>query len=346
MTIEHNDHALLTQSFYECTGRQASSISALRQHASDRRIYRVRDASMCLIGVVNPVREENDSFVSFARYFLRMGLPVPAIHHYDAARHVYLEDDLGDTTLFDFLHTERTRTGELFPSTVESHYQAALDNLLRFQVECASGFDFTRCYPETDLLPGTFAGDCAAFGTDLVTRLLPDFDITSLTKDFVTLIDFLEDAEDQFFVYRDFQSRNIMLSSGKPFFIDFQSGRKGPLQYDVVSLLYQSSTKIPSEARQRLVQHYLAQASSYHALDHEAFYRFYSGFIVCRMLQVLGVYGRQGLGAGKRYFADSIPAAVETLSQELHAGGLPLALPQLSACVGRLRDKLSQSGVV
>jgi aminoglycoside/choline kinase family phosphotransferase len=346
MTIEHNDHALLTQSFYECTGRQPSSISALRQHASDRRIYRVRDASLCLIGVVNPVREENDAFVSFARFFSKVGLPVPAIHYYDAARHVYLEDDLGDTTLFDFLHTERTRTGELFPHSVETHYQAALDNLLRFQVECASSFDFTRCYPETDLLPGTFAGDCAAFGTDLVARLLPDFDITSLTKDFVTLIDFLEDAEDQFFVYRDFQSRNIMLTNGKPFFIDFQSGRRGPLQYDVASLLYQSSTRIPTESRKKLARYYVTKASSYHALDQEAFYRFYSGFIVCRMLQVLGVYGRQGLAAGKRYFADSIPAAVETLSQELHAGGLPLALPKLSACVARLRDKLSQSGVV
>jgi aminoglycoside/choline kinase family phosphotransferase len=305
----------------------------------------VRDASTCLIGVVNPVREENDAFVNFARYFLKAGLPVPAIHYYNAARNVYLEDDLGDTTLFDFLHTERTRTGETFPSTVESHYQAALDNLLRFQVECAAGFDFTRCYPETDLLPGTFAGDCAAFGTDLVARLLPELDITSLTRDFVTLIDFLEDAEKQFFVYRDFQSRNIMLSNGKPFFIDFQSGRRGPLQYDVVSLLYQSSTRIPSEFRKKLALYYVTKASSYHTLDQEAFYRFYSGFIVCRMLQVLGVYGRQGLAAGKRYFADSIPAAVETLSQELHAGGLPVALPKLSACVARLRDRLSQSGV-
>lgn len=345
MTIDPHDQALLTQSFHECTGRQASSIAPLGQHASDRRIYRVRDASTCLIGVVNPVRQENDAFVDFARYFSRRGLPVPTIHFYNAARHVYLEDDLGDTTLFDFLRSERARTGQLFPSTVESRYQEALDNLLRFQIECASSFDFTRCYPETELLPGTFAGDCAVFGTDLVARLLPEFDITSLTQDFVTLIDFLEKAENTFFVYRDFQSRNIMLSNGKTFFIDFQSGRRGPLQYDVVSLLYQSSTKIPAESRKELARHYLTKASSYHTLDQEEFYRFYSGFIVCRMLQVLGVYGRQGLAAGKKYFADSIPAALETLSQELHGGGLPLSLPKLHGCVERLRDRLQQSGI-
>jgi aminoglycoside/choline kinase family phosphotransferase len=345
MTIDPHDQEILTRSFYECTGRHASSIAPLRPHASDRRIYRVRDSSMCLIGVVNPVRQENDAFVDFARYFLLRGLPVPTIHFYNAARHVYLEDDLGDTTLFDFLRSERARTGDLFPSTVESHYQAALDNLLRFQIECASGFDFTRCYPETDLLPGTFAGDCAAFGTDLVTRLLPEFDITSLTQDFVTLIDFLEKADDNFFVYRDFQSRNIMLSNGKTFFIDFQSGRRGPLQYDVVSLLYQSSTQIPAESRKKLARHYVTKTASYHALDQERFYRFYSGFIICRMLQVLGVYGRQGLAAGKRYFADSIPAAVETLSQELHGEGLPISLPKLYGCVERLRDRLQQSGI-
>jgi aminoglycoside/choline kinase family phosphotransferase len=178
-----------------------------------------------------------------------------------------------------------------------------------------------------------------------VARLLPEFDITSLTQDFAALIAFLEDADDKFFVYRDFQSRNIMLSNGKTFFIDFQSGRRGPLQYDVASLLYQSSTRIPVESRRKLARHYLTNASSFLTLDEDAFYRFYSGFIVCRMLQVLGVYGRQGLGAGKRYFADSIPAAVETLSQELHGGGLPLSLPKLYGCVERLRDRLQQSGI-
>lgn len=346
MTKEHPDHALLAVCFYECVGSQATSITPLKQHASDRRIYRVRDASNCLIGVVNPVREENDAFVNFARFFAKAGLPVPNIHYYDASRSVYLEDDLGDTTLFDFLQAERTRVGELFPSTVELSYRDALDTLLRFQIECAPSFDFSKCYPEIDLLPGTFAGDCATFGTELVTRILPEFDISSLTRDFATLIDFLENADKQFFVYRDFQSRNIMLRDGKPFFIDFQSGRKGPLQYDVVSLLYQSSTRIPGEFRRRLVEHYCAKASTYQALNQEEFYRFYSGFIACRMLQVLGVYGRQGLGAGKRYFADSIPAALETLSHELEAGGLPLSLPQLTVCVQRLREKLSQQGVV
>lgn len=345
MTTEHNDHALLALCFHECTGSHPSSITTLRQHASERRIYRVRCSSTSLVGVVNPIREENDAFVAFARYFSHAGLAVPTIHYYDASRHVYLEQDLGDTTLFDFLQSERSRTGESFPVTVESHYQAALDTLPRFQIECASSFNFSWCYPETDLLPGTFAGDCAAFGTDLVTRLLPEFDITSLTKDFVTLIDFLEGADKQFFVYRDFQSRNIMLVGGKPFFIDFQSGRKGPLQYDVVSLLYQSSAKIPPEFRTKLVERYCSQAATYHSIDRESFHRFYSGFVVCRMLQVLGVYGRQGLSAGKQYFADSIPTALETLSHELQAGGLPVALPQLSACVRRLLERLRVSGV-
>ncbi len=346
MTTEHQDQELLSLCFTACTGRPPTSVTALRQHASERRIYRVQDASTSLVGVVNSNRGENDAFVNFARYFSSVGLAVPTIHHYDAPRNVYLEQDLGDTTLFDFLQAERARTGEMFPAAAESYYQSALDSLLRFQIECAPGFNFSWCYPETDLLPGTFAGDCAAFGTELVTRLLPEFDISSLTRDFAALIEFLEAADKQFFVYRDFQSRNIMLVGGKPFFIDFQRGRRGPLQYDVVSLLYQSSTKIPADSRRKLVARYCSQAATYHSLNEESFYRFYSGFIVCRMLQVLGVYGRQGLSAGKRYFADSIPTALETLSGELHSSDLPVELPQLRVCVRRLLETLSTSGVV
>jgi aminoglycoside/choline kinase family phosphotransferase len=123
---------------------------------------------------------------------------------------------------------------------------------------------------------------------------------------------------------------------GSPYFIDFQSGRRGPLQYDVVSLLFQSSTKIPESARHDLLQHYIQAASRFAAIDPEQFNRFFSGFIIARMLQVLGVYGRQGLGAGKSYFADSIPAAVATLNTELNRASFPLRLDSLRRCVERL----------
>lgn len=335
---------LLSRFFQQVAGVAASSVVPLRPHASERLIYRLTAGTTQMIGVVNPTRRENDAFVFFARYFRSCGLPVPEIYHYEPHYNIYLEEDLGDETLFDLLAKERQAcSAEAFPKAAEALYRTSLEYLPRFQIESAAKLDFALCYPEQDLLPGTFAGDCATFSTELVSRLLPNFDISQLTNDFATLIAFLEQAKASYFVYRDFQSRNIMHHSGKPYFIDFQSGRRGPLQYDVVSLLYQSSTKIPQPQREELLKHYVTSAMQYTRIDEENFYRFFGGFIISRMVQVLGVYGRQGLGARKAYFLDSIPAALETLQSELQKPSLPITLHALRACVEELAVKVLRS---
>jgi aminoglycoside/choline kinase family phosphotransferase len=330
------EEELLASYFREITGLAPSSITPLRPHASERRMYRLAAGSSSMIGVVNPVPKENDSFVAFARYFLEKGLPVPQIYLYKPEQHLYLEQDLGNETLFDLLQVERKNTGDTFPSKAEDFYRQSIEWLPRFQIECAKDFDFSRCYPEQHLLPGTFTRDCASFATDLVARIIPSFDITRLTSDFSSLIAFLEQAQSSFFVYRDFQSRNIMNYAGKPYFIDFQSGRQGPLQYDLVSLVCQSSVQLPTDARTRLVEHYCSVASHYTKLVEGDFYRYYPGFIISRMVQVLGVYGRQGLVAGKEYFIQSIPGALATLRHELTQPELPIKLPALRLCAESL----------
>lgn len=332
---------LLSRTFAQVTGHPPVSITPLKPHASERKIFRLTTNSTRMIGVLNPIRQENDTFVAFARHFKSLGLAVPEIYHYEPSANLYLEEDLGDETLFDLLATSRQQApADDFPAAAESLYRASLEALPRFQIESATSLDFSLCYPERDLLPGTFAGDCAAFSTELVARLMPNFEIGRLTTDFAALIAFLGQAEARFFVYRDFQSRNIMHHRGVPYFIDFQSGRRGPLQYDVVSLLYQSSTKLPEPVRERLVQHYITASAAHATIDTEQFYHFFSGFIIARMLQVLGVYGRQGLGAGKPYFIDSIPAAIATLCAELHKPHLPLTLSALRGCVGQLSNSI------
>jgi len=337
---------LLDVCFTEHAGHRPTSITPLRPHASERKIFRIASPSTKLVGVLNPNHSENDAFVHFAKYFASCGLPVPEIYAYFPERGVYLEEDLGDETLFDFVATERSRTKQDFPSTLEHAYEQALETLLRFQIEAARNLDFSRCYPEIDLLPGTFVGDCTSFAQDFVARLLPDFDITCLPSDFAKLISFLGEAQHDFFVYRDFQSRNIMRCGEKLVFIDFQSGRRGALQYDVVSLLYQASTALPGDARQRLVDHYCSHAKRLIRFNSDAFQRFYSGFIICRMLQVLGVYGRQGLAAGKEYFIRSIPGALATLAEELATGKNPVVLTNLTACATALRNAVPTQGVI
>ena len=285
-----------------------------------------------MVGVANQSRAENDAFVALARHFRGLGLPVPEIHAYKAELGVYLEEDLGETTLLDFLSAERARTGERFPASVEAAYAKVLSFLPRFQIEAAATLDFSLCVSANNFFSETLKNDMLSFSSDLVGRLLPTYDTQPLTKDFAALVSYLERATSEYFLYRDFQSRNIMLVKGEPVFIDFQSGLKGPLQYDVISLLYQSSAQIPDENREALVEVYLNAVSNYALCDREEFFRYYPAFIISRMLQVLGVYGRQGLGAKKEYFIRSIPAALKTLDKHLRTPHLTIKLDGLLAC--------------
>jgi aminoglycoside/choline kinase family phosphotransferase len=326
------DESLLSTCFQEVTGTPPSTIAPLRPHASERRIYRLTQGGTTLVGVVNPSRAENEAFVALARHFKSKGLPVPTVHAYKAEQGVYLEDDLGDVTLLDFLIAERIRTGEAFPRSVEAVYKRVLTFLPRFQIEAAASLDFSLCLAADNFFSETLRKDMDSFCTELVGRLLPTFNTAELAADFSTLISYLEKAQGGFFLYRDFQSRNIMLVNNEPVFIDFQSGLKGPLQYDVISLLFQSSAQIPDGNRQELVQVYLESVARYTSCNRDDFFRYYPAFIISRMLQVLGVYGRQGLGAQKEYFSRSIPGALATLNNQLRSSNLPINLDRLLAC--------------
>ncbi len=301
-------------------------------------MYRLSSSGFTCIGVINKVEAENEAFVAFAKHFKTALLPVPEIYLYAPGSGVYLQQDLGDVTLLDTLQLQRQTSGDSFPSKAEKLYKAALEFLPRFQIEAGSTVDYTKCHSSSDFSSDALSADMASFTKELVPRLAPTYDIGPLQGDFDTLIAFLAGAHGDFFLYRDFQSRNIMIVDDSPWFIDFQGGRRGPLQYDVVSLLYQSSAKIPQTCRSKLLNHYLDHVQSYAKLDRDQFVSFLGGFIVSRMIQVLGVYGREGLGAGKEYFLASIPTALDTLYRELQSDVLGLSLPHLTDCVETLLD--------
>ncbi len=336
------DEELLVSYFQEVTGSAPTLVTPLCPHASQRRIYRLTGGATSMVGVLNPDRGENDAFVYFARYFRSAGLPVPEIYLYRPEAHAYLEQDLGDDTLLDNLTLARERSVETFPSSVEDLYRTALEYLPQFQIKHSTSIDFSRCYPSADFSLHALSNDLESFQRELVLRLLPAWDLRRMQGDLSTLLSFLAKAVNGFFLYRDFQARNIMIVNNKPFFIDFQGGRKGPLQYDVVSLLYQSSAKIPHATRESLLNHYCQAAAAYTSLDQGEFLYFYQGFIISRMLQVLGVYGREGLGAGKEYFVRNIPLALETLKKALLSPELPITLPGFLECTDALIEALKR----
>jgi aminoglycoside/choline kinase family phosphotransferase len=335
----HSDESILQRCYRAYIGSSPTSMSPLKPHASDRRIYRIMSSSgESLVGVVNDSSAENRAFVYLARFFSAQGLPVPTIYHFDEDELAYLVEDLGDQTLRDLLDESRRSSNEPFPQIAEHAYKQALTHLTQFQISASKKLDYSRCYPESCFSPAALMTDMQAFSLELVKRLIPEFDTSKLLPEYSALIEFLSGAKSDYFLYRDFQSRNIMMKGGNPHYIDFQGGRKGPLQYDVVSLLYQSSAQLPQSVRDQLLDFYLQTASQVCEIDGDEFRSKYGGFIISRMLQVLGVYGRQGLGAGKEYFRSSIPEALKTLREQLRASELPQKFPTLSECVERLEQ--------
>jgi hypothetical protein len=155
------------------------------------------------------------------------------------------------------------------------------------------------------------------------------FNEQALEDDFSRLAKFLLSAKRDYFLYRDFQSRNIMLRDGKPFFVDYQGGRKGALQYDVASLLYDAKADLPPELRQQLLDHYLESLAGFVKLEREAFMQYYYAYVYVRIMQALGAYGFRGFYERKAHFLQSVPYALTNLRWLLHNVELPIALPTL-----------------
>ncbi|MFN5062241.1 MAG: aminoglycoside phosphotransferase family protein [Pseudomonadota bacterium] len=312
------------------------SIEEILPGASSRQIFRLTSESSSAIGIINPNRTENDAFVKFAKFFRSIKLGVPEIYQYLPNDHLYIEADLGNVTLANYLAQQREITGDPFPLAAETMYKRSLEQLVRFQSASLYGLDDSYFSPsEPNLLPQVLIHELKLFKDALVTRLLRSFDSSQLVGEFNNLISILQKARSDFFVHRDFQARNIMVKDEDVYLIDFQDGCRGPLQYDVVSLLYQARTRIPSDARERLISHYCDELSKGEVADSDDFRRHLSAFVIARMIQVLGVYGNLGLGKGKQMFIDSIPTALSTLKIELSSNP-SIHLPTLRDCVDQL----------
>jgi aminoglycoside/choline kinase family phosphotransferase len=210
---------------------------------SGRRIIRLANDRVSAVGVLYDVREENVAFLEFSRHFRRLGLPVPEIYGEDLTRGAYLEEDLGDKTLFEFL--SNNRAGDRIAPPVIETYRAVVDLLPRFQIEAGRGLTYAVCYPRAVFDEQSIAWDLNYFNYYFLKLAGIPFNEQSLEDDFVRLTKFLLAADHDYFLYRDFQSRNIMLCDGRPFFVDYQGGRKGALQYDIASLLYDAKADLP-----------------------------------------------------------------------------------------------------
>jgi aminoglycoside/choline kinase family phosphotransferase len=294
---------------------------------SGRKIIRLANEKVSAVGILYGVREENAAFLEFSKHFRRHGLPVPKIYAEDLDHGAYLEEDLGDTTLFEFL--SKNRTGDNIASQVVEAYRKVVAVLPRFQVEAGRDLDYSVCYPNPSFDRQSIAWDLNYFKYYFLRLAGILFNEQALEDDFTRLTEFLLSAPRDYFLYRDFQSRNILLRDGAPFFVDYQGGRKGALQYDIASLLYDAKADLPPDLRQQLLDHYLDALAGFIPLDREAFLRHYHGYVYIRIMQALGAYGFRGFYERKVHFLQSVPYALKNLRWLLHHVRLPVPLPAL-----------------
>ena len=294
---------------------------------SGRKIIRLANDTATAIGILYNVREENAAFLEFSRHFRRHGLPVPEIYGEDLNHGAYLEEDFGDTSLFEFL--SRHRTGETIAPAVVDAYRKVVAILPRFQVEAGKDLNYKVCYPRASFDRQSIAWDLNYFKYYFLRLAGIPFSEQALEDDFSRLTKFLLSAPHDYFLYRDFQSRNIMLRDAQPYFLDYQGGRKGALQYDIASLLYDAKADLPPDLRQQLLDNYLDALAGFLPLDRAAFMQYYYAYVYIRIMQALGAYGFRGFYERKVHFLQSVPYALKNLRWLLHNVKLPIALPTL-----------------
>ena len=294
---------------------------------SGRAILRLTGGASSAIGILYPVREENVAFIEFSRHFRRKGLPVPEIYAEDLSQGAYLEEDLGDTTLFEFLGGNRSGDA-IAPQAIEA-YRKVVAALPRFQVEAGRDLNYRLCYPRSSFDRQSIAWDLNYFKYYFLRLSGVPFNEQALEYDFGRLTKFLLGAGRDYFLYRDFQSRNVMLRDGQPFFLDYQGGRKGALQYDIASLLYDGKADLPPQLRQELLSFYLDCLAGYIDLNRDAFMEHYFAYVYVRILQALGAYGFRGFYERKAHFLQSVPYALKNLRWLASNVKLPIALPAL-----------------
>jgi len=292
---------------------------------SYREYYRMTDENRSIIGVFNKDRKENIAFLYYSKHFKSLGLNVPEILAEDLDNHVYLQQDLGDITLFSYM----SNNGAEYNENLKNIYKNVLEHLIDFQIKGIDGLDLTKSYPRAAFDKQSMLWDCSYFKYYFLKLAKIPFDEQLLENDFQTFTEYLLTEDCNYFLYRDFQSRNIMLHNDNPFFIDYQGGRKGALQYDVASLLYDAKADIPQEVRHDLLTHYIQKLNEKLPIDEQKFRTMFSGYAMIRLMQAMGAYGFRGFYERKEHFLQSIPFAVRDMAYLIPTIDRNLQIPEL-----------------
>jgi len=339
--MENNLTQYIAENFSQWKNILPQRIEVIAKAGGDRQYFRLLfgENESC-IATYNPHHiAENEAFIYFSARFTTLNLPIPEVLYISQKKDLYFQTDKGNEALLEVLQREK------YSENVYQLYQKSLANLARMQIKGDEIIDYNECYTVKHFGKKEIEYDLEYFFFYFVHPQMSNYDRTSLFQDFENLSDFLASEKNQYFMFRDFQSRNILVKENEVYFIDYQGGMKGALQYDVVSLLWQAKAALPMEWKNRLLDFYFEEANALLAgkLDKQAFYEKYQAFVLIRMLQTLGSYGYRGLFQRRQYFLSAIPFALKQLRHFIENQPFPIEIPTLKKVISHLTsDKMLQ----
>ncbi len=321
--------------FEEWSGSQVEELTKLAGSGSNRQYYRISGDNKTAIGVIGEDDQENETFLEFTSHFKKYDLNVPEVFASNLEAKIYIQEDLGDVSLFDLV---QKNGGSELTSEIQLLYKQSIHELIKFQVEAGKDLDFSYCFPRIDFDDQSKQWDLNYFKYYSLKFQNVLFHEERLEQDFRMIIQYLSKAEANYFMYRDFQTRNILVHNNKPYFIDYQGGRRGPLQYDLASLLFQAKADLPYSFRQQMLEYYMDQLSEYIEVDRKEFTELYYGFVLLRTLQVLGAYGFRGYYEKKPHFMESLSYAIKNVDWLLANVEFDLEIPELTKSLHLLSE--------
>jgi aminoglycoside/choline kinase family phosphotransferase len=314
------------QSFFESTlQQQVLQSEIIPLSGGDRRYFRFYTNTASYIGCYNQNIQENEVFFYYTSHFQEVGAPLPKVLAVSPDQAIYIVEDLGKESLLDQLSTHG-HTPQVYQL-----YQKSLNALAKMQILGHNNLDYERALTAKEFGKQAILSDLLYFKYYFVDTLKIPYDKQQLLEDFDALATYLTKTEHKMFMFRDFQSRNIIVNNGEVFFIDYQGGMKGALQYDVASLLWQAKADLTEDWKNSLLQHYIQQINTLlpSPVNADVFISQYNGYVIIRMLQVLGAYGFRGLFERKAHFLSSIPLALRNLKWFLANRKVGLIVPTL-----------------
>ncbi len=288
-------------------------IQKIPQSGGDRIYFRIIQGNQSWIATFNTNIKENDTFIYFAGHFYAKGLPVPNVLAINQDHSIYLQADLGTVSLLEVLEKEG-KTDYVF-----GLFQKSLKALAKLQVQGGQGLDYNYCLTSHEFGKHSILTDLLYYKYYFLDTLQYPYDKQTLIDEFELLSDQLASKQFNHFMFRDFQSRNIIVNNDEVYFIDFQGGMQGGLSYDVASLLWQAKAELPIEWKEKLLDYYIQEVQQLlpTPIDIVQFKKQYHGFVLLRLLQVLGAYGFRGLFERKAHFLTSIPLGLNNLKNFL-----------------------------